>query len=674
MPFVPSVGRAALAQRDRSRGTRWESAEPEPPLDFACPEPVEGLGANGLLLFTNHDRSFRALGVRARDEDNAVPAVRPRTVPELFLDRVALTPAAEAFRYPADSGWKSLSWRETLDRVRALSRGLAELGLQREQCCAILSSTRIEWILADLGILCAGGVTSTIYPSSTPDECAYILGDSAAVVAFAEDDRQVAKLAQWRSQLPALRHVVSVDGSPSADGWVLTLADLEARGRALDGRDPARFEQIARSLRPDSLATLIYTSGTTGPPKGVELTHDCWVYEAEATETSGIVPEVPIQFLWLPLAHSFGKVLEAVQLKMGFATAVDGRIERIAQNLAEVRPTFVCAVPRVFEKIRTKIVAGARQAGPGRHALFRWAMAVGREVARRRREGRPPGRLLAAQKAMADWLVLERIRRFFGGRLEFLVSGSAPLARDVAEFFEALGVNILEGYGLTESSAGSFCNRPGRTKIGTVGLPVAGTEVRIAEDGEVLLRGRSIMRGYHNLPEATREALEGGWLHTGDIGRLDAEGFLTITDRKKDLIKTSGGKYVAPQELELRLKALCPYVSQVLVHGDRRNYVTALVTLDEQAIQVWAGERGLGRASPAELSARPEVRALLQRHVDELNAGLPHFAAVKRFAILPNEFTEQSGEVTPSHKLKRRVIEQRHRAVLDGLYGDVAAA
>lgn len=603
-----------------------------------------------------------------------LPARKPRTITELLLSRVERTPEWEAFRYPAGTGWRSLNWRQTLDRVRAISLGLGELGLKPEQCCAILSSTRLEWILADLGVLCAAGVTSTIYPSSTLDECAYILSDSQSVVVFAEDDQQVAKLLQKRAQLPALKHVVTFDGHPSADGWVVTLEDLEELGRDLEAREPERFERVARSLRPDSLATLIYTSGTTGQPKGVELTHDCWVYEAETTEASGILPKVPLQFLWLPLAHSFGKVLQMVQLQMGFPTAVDGRIERIGPNLAAVKPTFVCAVPRVFERLRTKIISAARQTGQTRYALFRWALGVGREMGRLRREARRPSPMLMARHALAERLIFRRIRQAFGGRLEFFISGSAPLARDVAEFFDALGVVILGGYGLTESSAATFCNRPGKVKIGTVGPPFEGTEVRIADDGEVLLRGRCIMRGYHNQPEATREALEDGWLHTGDIGHLDGDGHLTITERKKDLIKTSGGKYVAPQGIEVRLKALCPLISQVLVHGDRRTYITALVTLDPIAMQEWAAEHGLAGVDPAELSAKPEVRILIQGYVHQMNAGLPRFAAVKRFAILPQEFTEQAGEVTPSQKLKRKVIEQNYRMVLDRMYVEPIAA
>jgi len=538
-----------------------------------------------------------------------------------------------------------------------------------EQVCAILASTRIEWVLADYGILCAGGATSTIYPSSMPEECAFILSDSSAVVAFAENEEQVAKLASRRGELPALRHVVTFDGRATPDGWVLTLADLEEKGRAWDRSHPGAFEETAAEVRSDALATLIYTSGTTGVPKGVELTHAAWVSQSRAVEATGILGHAgATQFFWLPLAHVFGKMIGTAQLRIGFPTAIDGRIERIVENLGQVRPTFVCAVPRIFEKVHAKVLANARAGGAAKGAIFRWALGVGLEHARLRRAGGRPGALLAAQRALADRLVFAKVRQLFGGRLQFFVSGSAPLSRDIAEFFDAMGVVILEGYGLTESSAATHVNLPWSRKIGAAGPALPGIETRIAEDGEILMRGPWIMRGYHGPPEATAGALDAeGWLHTGDVGFVDADGFLVITDRKKDLIKTSGGKYVAPTEIEAKLK-LSPYLGQALVHGDRRNYVSALVTLEPEAILRWAAANGLGGKSVADLSRAPEVRALVQREVDRVNVALPRFATVKRFTILPRELLEAEGEVTPSQKIKRKVVEQRYRAELDAMY------
>jgi long-chain acyl-CoA synthetase len=599
----------------------------------------------------------------------------PRNVPELFLERVGKTPDREAFRHPVPGGWRSLTWLDVEARVRAIAGGLRALGLPAEQPCAILATTRIEWVVADYGILFAGGATTTIYPSSTADEGAFILSDSSAFVAFAENDEQVQKIQARRSELPGLRHVVTFDGTPSADGWVMTLAQLEEKGRAWDRVHPGAFEERAAELRPDALATLIYTSGTTGRPKGVELPHSAWVAQSKSIEDSGYLdhPEV-FQFFWLPLAHVFGKMIGTAQLRIGFGTAIDGRVDKIVENLAATRPTFVCAVPRIFEKVHAKVVQNAQAGGAVKAAIFRWAIGVGLEWSRAVRAGKRPSAALHAQRLVADRLVFEKVRRLFGGRLRFFVSGSAPLSRDIAEFFDALGVTILEGYGLTESSAATHANLPWARKIGTVGTPFAGIDVRIAEDGEILMRGPWIMTGYRGLPEQTREALDAdGWLHTGDVGFVDGDGYLTITDRKKDLIKTSGGKYVAPTELESKWKALSPYVSQVLVHGDRRNYVTALVTLDPEAMKAWAAQNGLGGKDVAALAREAAVKALLQRDLDRLNATVPRFATVKRFTILPREFLESEGEVTPSQKLKRKAIEKRYQAELDLMYPEPAA-
>jgi long-chain acyl-CoA synthetase len=604
-----------------------------------------------------------------------VTTPEPRTVPELLLWRVEQTPDEEAFRYPEGKGWESLTWRQALERIRAVATGLLALGLEPEQRVSILSSTRHEWVLADFGILCAGGATTTLYPSNTAEECAFILGDSQTVVLFAENDDQVRKVISRREELTGLRAIVTFDGRTSADGFVLGFADLLERGRAFDARNPGRFDQVAHLPGPDSLATLIYTSGTTGRPKGVELTHACWVSQSASVEASGILAHRPaLQFFWLPLAHSFGKMIGTAQLRIGFPTVIDGRIERIVENLAAIRPTFVCAVPRIFEKVHAKVLASLSGGGALKGAIAGWAIARGLEHARARREGRRPGLILEIERAVADRLVFAKIRDLFGGRLQFFVSGSAPLSREIGEFFDAIGVVILEGYGLTESSAATHVNLPGRNRVGTVGPALAGIDVRIAPDGEVLMRGPWIMRGYHGLEEQTREALVDGWLQTGDIGHVDADGCLSITDRKKDLIKTSGGKYVAPQELEGRLKALSPYVSQVVVHGDRRNYCVALVTLDPEAIGRWAGQHGLAGKPVAELARRPEVYKLVQGAVADLNSTLPRYATVKKFAVLEREFTEQAGEVTASQKLRRKAIEQSFRQVIDEMYarGDVS--
>jgi long-chain acyl-CoA synthetase len=585
----------------------------------------------------------------------------------MFLDRVAATPLHEAYRYPVADSWQSMTWRETGDRVQRIAAGLVALGIQPEERVAIISSTRLEWILADFAILCTGAATTTVYPTTNPDDVAYILSDSETRIAFAEDDTQIAKLRASRADLPNLLRVVTFDGTADGD-WVLSLDELEALGEKQLQEDPATVTARVEGTRPDHLATLIYTSGTTGRPKGVRLDHDCWVYEGVAVDAMQLLTHDDVQYLWLPLAHSFGKVLLAAQLASGSSAAVDGRVDRIVDNLAVVAPTFMAAAPRIFEKVHGRVVTMAEEEGGIRLKIFNWAFRVGREVSKLRLAGKEPGGMLKAQHAVADKLVFSKLRARFGNRLRFFVSGSAALSRDVAEFFHAANILILEGYGLTESSAGTFVNRPDNYRFGTVGLPFPGTEVRIADDGEVLLRGPGVMKGYHQLPEQTADALEGdGWLHTGDVGELDAAGFLSITDRKKDMIKTSGGKYVAPQAIEVLFKGACPLASQIVVHGDGRNYCTALVTLDPDALTQWAGHRSL-QGDYATLSQHPDVRAEVAAAIEQVNGRLNRWETIKDFRILDHDLTVEEGDLTPSLKVKRRVVEQRHRDLLDQMY------
>ena len=596
----------------------------------------------------------------------------PRSVPALFLARVRESPADEAYLFPAHGGWSSITWADARLDVRAVALGLGALGLASEERCGILSSTRVEWVIADLGILCAGGATTTLYPSSTAEECAHILADSGARFCFVEDDVQAAKLAASRAALPALARVIVLDGTASADGWVMTWSELQRRGRAVQAMRPGLFEERVAAIEPSALATVIYTSGTTGRSKGVELTHACWLAQSAALEETGMMdhPDA-LHLFWLPFAHSFGKMMITLQLRVGFPTAIDGRLDRLSENLLALRPTMVCGVPRAFEKIHAAVLQNVSERGPVRRTLARWALGAATAALREERRGRAPGLLLRAGRALAEQLVLRKVRGRFGGRLRFFISGSAPLSPAIEELFAALGIPILEGYGLTETSAATHVNLPWQARPGTVGPALRGIEVRIAEDGEILLRGPWVTRGYHGMPAATREALdEGGWLRTGDVGRLDEHGHLVICDRKKDLIKTAGGKYVAPQEIEGLLKAHCPQVAHVVVHGDRRPYVTALVAFDAALLRAWAAGRGLVGFEPAVLARHPEVERLVGGAVDRANAKLPRFAKVRRFAILPEELSEAAGELTPSQKVKRKVVEARHRGVLDGLYAE----
>ncbi|MEU6809733.1 long-chain fatty acid--CoA ligase [Streptomyces sp. NPDC046831] len=608
---------------------------------------------------------------------------RPPSVAALFLDRVAASPDAEAYRYPVPpaSGegpdeWRSLSWAQAGERVHAIAAGLIELGLQPEERVALASSTRVEWILADLGIMCAGAATTTIYPQTNAEESAFILSDSESRVLIAENAAQLAKALEKRAELPDLHHVVVVDADGVESGdWVLTLAELERRGAAYLETHPELIKERVGAIAGDQLATLIYTSGTTGRPKGVRLPHDNWSYMAKAISATGLVGADDVQYLWLPLAHVFGKVLTSGQIEVGHVTAVDGRVDKIIENLPVVRPTYMAAVPRIFEKVYNGVAAKARAGGAAKYRIFQWAAEVAREYGRVtqdnfRRTGvhsAPFG--LAAKHKVADTLVYAKIREAFGGRLRACVSGSAALAPEIGYFFSGAGIHILEGYGLTESSAASFVNPGEAYRTGTVGKPLPGTEVRIADDGEILLRGPGIMQGYHRLPDKTAEVLEAdGWFHTGDIGELSADGYLRITDRKKDLIKTSGGKYVAPAEVEGQFKAVCPYVSNILVHGADRNFCTALIALDEPSIMEWAKDNGLEGRSYAEVVAAPATVEMVDGYVQQLNQGLQRWQTVKKFRLLPRDLDVEHGEITPSLKLKRPVVERAYKHLIDEMY------
>jgi long-chain acyl-CoA synthetase len=600
--------------------------------------------------------------------DMSVIENRAPSVGRQFFDRVAATPNREAYRYPKGERWESQTWKETGEHVTKLAAGLVALGIEPEQRVGIASGTRFEWILADLAVMCAGAATTTVYPSTMADDVGYILADSECRVVFAEDDGQIAKLVERKAELPHLEKVVTFDGATDGD-WVIGMADLEKLGEELLASDPDVVESRIAATKPESLATLIYTSGTTGRPKGVRLQHKSWTYEGAAIQAQHILDENDLQFLWLPMAHSFGKVLLSTQLACGFATAVDGRVDKIIDNLAVVRPTFMGAAPRIFEKAHGRIVTMQASEGGLKEKIFKQAFKVGLERDRLVREGKPVPFLLAKQHALFDKLVFSKIRERFGGRVRFFISGAAALNREIAEWFGAAGINILEGYGMTESSAGSFVNHPDDNRFGTVGPVIPGSEVRIAEDGEVLIKGPGVMEGYHNLPEQTAEALtEDGWLRTGDIGELDADGYLRITDRKKDLFKTSGGKYIAPSAIESQFKAICPYASQFLVHGSERNFCVALITLDPDAMEGWAAENGMAGASYADIVGSQQVRDMVGGYVETLNARLNRWETIKKWILLDHDLTVESGELTPSMKVKRKVVEQNYRDDIDRLY------
>jgi long-chain acyl-CoA synthetase len=590
-------------------------------------------------------------------------------VASMFLDRVQKSADKEAFRYLVAGDWVSATWRQTADRVEALAAGLLALGIETEQRVGVASSTRYEWILADLAIMCSGAATTTVYASTNASDTAYILADSECRIVFAEDTAQLAKLTDHRAELPDLSKVVLFDGSGDGD-WVITLADLAELGRQYLLEHPSGLRTRIDAIAPGQLATLIYTSGTTGRPKGVRLPHSSWVYEGNSVARLNFLGEDDLQLLWLPMAHAFGKVLVTAQLACGFATAIDGRVDKIVQNLAVVKPTFMGAAPRIFEKAHARIVTTAQAEGGLRARLFAAAFSRGLEADRRRREGLPVPLLMSLLSGLFDRLVFSKVRQVFGGRIRFFVSGAAPLNREIGDWFHAAGLLILEGYGLTETAAGACINRPDHYKLGSVGLPFDGSSIRINDDdGEIQIRGECVMDGYHNLRDQTAEAFtDDGWLRTGDVGKIDADGFLTVTGRIKDIFKTSGGKYIAPSAIEAKFMAICPYASQFLVFGEARNYCVALISLDADLMSGWASENGLDRATYQELVNAPSVRKMIDGYVATLNAELNRWETIKKWALLDHDLSIDGGELTPSLKVKRSVVAEQNRHILDALY------
>jgi long-chain acyl-CoA synthetase len=606
-------------------------------------------------MAVNHDTSF----VDRMPQNCAVQ----------FLDRVEMNPDLEAFRFPVGDRWESRTWRQAGDEVRRYAAGLLALGLEAEQRVGIASGTNYEWILSDLAVMCAGGATTTVYPSTGGPDTAYILGDSECRYVFAEDESQLAKLREHRAELPALQKVVVFDAAAADGDWVISLEDLKQLGEKHLADHPTAIDDLARSIPADQLSTLIYTSGTTGKPKGVRTLHRAWVFEGEAIKAQDILSPSDLEFRWLPMAHAFGKVLMSAQMACGFACAIDGRVDRIVDNLGVVKPTFMGAAPRIFEKAYARIITMQQAEGGLKEKLFNRAFAVGLKYDEAVRNGSVPP-LLKLERGLFDRLVFSKVRERFGGRVRFFISGSAALNAEIAAWFHAAGILILEGYGMTENAAGATVNHPDDYKMGTVGPPIPGTEVRIGEGGEVQLRGPHIMAGYHNRPDASADAFtEDGWLRTGDKGELDADGFLRITGRIKELFKTSGGKYIAPPAIEAKFKTICPYVSQFMVFGAERNFVSALVTLDPDAIADWASENGLAGTSYTDLVRNPRVREMVAEYVEELNGQLNRWETIKKWELLDHDLTIESGELTPSLKVKRAVVEANNKALIDSFYG-----
>jgi long-chain acyl-CoA synthetase len=589
------------------------------------------------------------------------------TVCDIFYKTVGYG-KAEHMKARRDGAWRSISSQELKAAVEEISLGLRALGVERGDRVAILSENRPEWAFADLATLCAGAVDAPVYATLTAPQVLYILNDCEAKVAFVSSAAQAAKVAEVRDKLPCLKHVVSFD-APAPAG-TLALDELRAKGREALAKDEHAVRERAAEVRKDDLATLIYTSGTTGDPKGVMLTHGNLMHNILAA--AKVFPAVDHEWTclsFLPLCHSFERTAgHNFMLYKGVTIAYAESVEKVPENMAEVRPHIMCSVPRLYEKMYARVNEKVAADPPLRQRIFRWAIGVGREAFAHTVARTQPGPLLRARFALADKLVFSKIKARTGGRLQLFISGGAPLAREIAEFFGAAGMLVCEGYGLSETSPVITCNRPGAVRPGTVGLPLEHVEVKIAGDGEILTRGPHVMKGYFKKPEATAEAIEkDGWFHTGDIGFLDKDGFLVITDRKKDIIVTSGGKNIAPQPIENRLKSN-RFFTEVVMIGNKRNFASALVVPNFEVLEKWAAERGIAVASREELVKRPEVAAHYQSLVNELTPDLAQFEKIKKLALVAREFTQEAGEITPTLKVKRRVVEEKHKSLIDAMY------
>lgn len=591
------------------------------------------------------------------------------TLARIFWGRVETGGEAPAERLKREGAWRTLSWRELGATVEEVALGFLVLGRRKGEAVALLSASRAEWVQADFAIFSAGCVTIPVYPSYTPEQLAYIVSDSGAKTLIVEDPAQLAKALEVRGKMESVEQIVVIQSYEGHERSIFTWEELRRMGRENRERLKSVLAQRLASTQPDDVATIVYTSGTTGPPKGVVQTHANHVAALEAASQSTKIVGGDVHLLFLPLAHAFARFEAFMGIHRGLTTAFAENLDKVGENLREVRPDFISSVPRVFEKVYARILAGVEAGSPLKKRIFHWAIGVGREVSRLHQARRPIPASLALKHRIAHRLVFAKLHQALGGRLRFCISGGAPLAKEIAEFFHAAGILILEGYGLTETCPVLTVNRPDGFKFGSVGRAIPGVELRIAADGEILARGPNIAtRGYFRKPEASAEVFEpSGWFHTGDIGRIDEDGFLFITDRKKDLIVTSGGMNIAPQNIENLLKG-DPFISQVMVYGDRRPYPVVLITLNPEELRKFAQAEGILATDSALLVKHPRVVERVSRIVEERNVSLQSYAKIKKFAVLPADFSQDGGELTPTLKVKRKVVAEKYRDVLESLY------
>jgi len=584
-----------------------------------------------------------------------------KTIADLLPKAAAQYGSNVAVRYKEGDRWIGKSFDEVVEIVRPLAFGLVTLGVEKGDRVSILANTRPEWTYFDFAALSIGATVVPIYQTNSPEECRYVLENSDSKVVVVEDAEQLEKVRQVRDQLPQLEHIVLMTGS--ADD-AIAMDDLAAKG---GGGDAATWEALYEAVAPEDICTFIYTSGTTGPPKGCIISHGNYRAMLNMVNDVSVIEDEDVAYLYLPLAHSFALLIQFGTFDLGTTLAYWERDPlKILPNLAELKPSYFPSVPRIFEKIYTAATSGIEKEGGLKKAIFNWAIKTGEKMREAERSDRKPGFLLQRQYDFADKKVLSKIRNLFGGRIRLAVSGAAPINPEILRFFDAAGVLVLEGWGMTETSTAATISTPDDFKVGTIGKPFPGCEVKIADDGEILVKGPNVFQGYHKNPEATKETIVNGWLHTGDIGEIESDGFIKITGRKKDIIITAGGKNITPANLEAEIKQH-PLVSQCVVVGDRRPYLVALVTLDPEEAVKYAQENNLPE-DPIQLAQNPDIKAQIEAHVEKINQNFARVEQVKKISILPNDLSQESGELTPTLKVKRAIVAQKHEDAIEQLY------
>ncbi|KAA3659127.1 MAG: long-chain fatty acid--CoA ligase [Calditrichaeota bacterium] len=588
-----------------------------------------------------------------------------KSIYALFHEVCTKNKDSVAYRYKENGNWIDITWDQQYAQCKAISKSLIALGLEKDDKVNILSNTNLKWIQLDLSAVNIGSVTVGIYASNLAQDCAYIINHCEAKIIFVENHDQLAKIEEVRSHLPHLKHVVTMGQFGSEKDWVLTWEAFVEKGA--DVNDDV-FNERTSGVQPDDVASIVYTSGTTGVPKGAMITHQNLLFASWSASESLLIKPGFENLLFLPLAHVFARIILYVCLRNNIVIAISEGIDKVAENLQEIRPHFFASIPRIYEKVYEKITTGVQDAGGAKEKLFNWALGVGTQVSALKQAKKPIPGGLNVKNALANKLVFSKIQAALGGRIIYTISGAAPLNQKVAEFFHACGVLILEGIGMTENTSFTNVNRYDNNRFGTVGQPGPGIEQRIAGDGEVLYRGKNVMKGYFKNEDATAETIDkDGWLYTGDIGEIDDEQFLKITDRKKDLIITAGGKNIAPQHVERAIRS-SRYISQVVSIGDQRKYLSALITLVPEEVQPWAVEQGIAFSSWEELVEKKEIRDFVEKEITRGNQELASYETIKKFCIIPNDFSIEGGELTPTLKVKRKAIMEKYADKIAAMY------